>query len=215
MIDSDFETVMEYSFSARCCLREPIPEIFDAARFLDAAVSAHTAARFDLAEELFRLADLQTVREWTNSLWSAHSPYANKPMSVVQSRSRIETTASAYIPSGVRRAVLTRDGYHCRFCGIPVVAAAVCKRIHERYPTAVNWSSSIQGRHAAFQCFWLQYDHLLPRSRGGSSDADNIVVTCAGCNFGRMERLLSEVSLMDPRTREPRQSLWDGLERFL
>jgi 5-methylcytosine-specific restriction endonuclease McrA len=214
MIDSDFETVMEYSFNTRPCLREPIPEIFDAARFLDAAVSAHTASRVDLAEALFRLADLEAVREWTDSLWGAASPYL-KRMSAVQSRSEIETTASSYIPSSVRRAVLMRDGHHCRFCGIPVVSAAVRRRIHERYPATVNWSPINKDQHAAFQCLWLQYDHLVPRSRGGTSHADNIVITCAGCNFGRMESLLSEVGLTDPRTREPRQSVWDGLERFM
>jgi hypothetical protein len=42
----------------RLCLPEPIPEIADAARYLDAAVSAHLAGRTDLAESLIRLADL-------------------------------------------------------------------------------------------------------------------------------------------------------------
>lgn len=36
----------------RRCLRDPIPEIFDAARFLDAAVSAHVQGRYDVAEQL-------------------------------------------------------------------------------------------------------------------------------------------------------------------
>jgi len=45
--------------TVRQCLREPIHEIFDAARYLDAAVSAHLAGHFKLAEELIRLADMR------------------------------------------------------------------------------------------------------------------------------------------------------------
>ena len=61
---------------------------------------------------------------------------------------------------------------------------------------------------------WAQYDHLLPHSKGGNNDVNNIVVTCAPCNFGRMSYTLEEVGLIDPRTREPIRSAWDGLERF-
>jgi 5-methylcytosine-specific restriction endonuclease McrA len=61
---------------------------------------------------------------------------------------------------------------------------------------------------------WAQYDHILPHSRGGTSELSNMVVTCAPCNFGRMEFTLAEVGLADPRDRAPIRSSWDGLERF-
>jgi HNH endonuclease len=63
------------------------------------------------------------------------------------------------------------------------------------------------------QAIWLQYDHLLPHARGGSSDLSNIVVTCAPCNNGRCNLTIEEVGLSDPRLREPIRSTWDGLER--
>ncbi len=50
-------------------LSEPIREIFDAARYLDAAVSAHMAGKHQLADELIRLADMPAITEWTESLW--------------------------------------------------------------------------------------------------------------------------------------------------
>lgn len=65
--------------SARFCFRDPIPEIFDAARYLDAAVSAHLTGRRDLAEELIRLADMPAIWEWTESLWGKKSPYVQRP----------------------------------------------------------------------------------------------------------------------------------------
>ena len=61
--------------SDRGYLRKPIPEIFDAARYLDAAISAHLQGRSDLAEELIRLADIPAIREWTDSLWGKNSPH--------------------------------------------------------------------------------------------------------------------------------------------
>lgn len=61
---------------------------------------------------------------------------------------------------------------------------------------------------------WLQYDHLLPHARSGTNDLENVVITCAPCNYGRGGYTLEEVGLADPRLREPVRSTWDGLERF-
>jgi hypothetical protein len=56
------------------CLRDPIPEIFDAARHVDAAVSAHLTEDRKTADELIRLADMAAIREWTESLWGKGGP---------------------------------------------------------------------------------------------------------------------------------------------
>ena len=60
----------------------------------------------------------------------------------------------------------------------------------------------------------LQDDPVIPHARGGDNSLDNIVITCAPCNFGRMNWTLDEVGLIDPRTREPVRSTWTGLEDF-
>lgn len=118
-----------------------------------------------------------------------------------------------------RRVVIRRDGYHCRFCGIPVVDAAVRRAISITYPDVVRWGSTNRAQHAAFQCMWLQFDHLLPNSRGGESCSKNVVVTCAPCNFGRMEATLEEARLLNPLTLDPpvvwkRYREWTGFENF-
>lgn len=51
-----------------------------------------------------------------------------------------------------RAAVMLRDGYTCQYCG------------------------TAPGRH------WLTVDHVLPRSRGGRHDWDNLVTACTRCN---------------------------------
>jgi predicted restriction endonuclease len=87
-------------------------------------------------------------------------------------------------------------------------------RIRKAYPQELPWGKANIDQHAAFQAMWAQYDHIRPHSHGGTSDLDNIVVTCAPCNFGRMSFSLEEVGLADPRAREPVTTAWDGLERF-
>ena len=44
---------------------------------------------------------------------------------------------------------------------------------------------------------------------------DNLLITCAPCNYARMSFTLEEVGLADPRKREPVRSTWDGLERIM
>lgn len=204
-----------WSKTSRPCLREPIPEIADAARYLDAAVSAHLIGRSELAENLIRLADMPAIREWTESLWGS-SPYlgcrgvSDKPPNL----SNVQRAKVRMPTANVKRDLLHRDGYHCRFCGIPVIRTEVRERIKRIYPHALQWGRRNVEQHAAFQAMWVQYDHLLPHAKSGNNDLENMVITCGPCNFGRMNHTLEEVGLIDPRTREPVRSTWDGLERF-
>jgi 5-methylcytosine-specific restriction endonuclease McrA len=211
-------TASETTFSVdRFCLREPIPEIADAARYLDAAVSAHLAGHNELAGSLIRLADMPVIREWTESLWGTSSPHVQR---------RIVAGAPPSLPEDQRIAVRMptpaeerylhqRDGYHCRFCGIPVIRATIRKAMRLAYPDALPWGRTNQSQHAGFQALWATYDHVLPHSRGGDNDAENVVIACQPCNCARWHYTLEEVGLSDPRAREPVRSTWDGLERFL
>jgi hypothetical protein len=59
-----------------------------------------------------------------------------------------------------RFAILERDRFRCRYCGVePDVAT-------------------------------LQVDHVMPRSHGGSDDQKNLVTACSDCNIGKLDRLL-------------------------
>ncbi|MBW4419846.1 MAG: HNH endonuclease [Myxacorys californica WJT36-NPBG1] len=200
----------------RACLREPIPQIADAARYLDAAVSAHLAGQSDSADALIRLANMPAIRDWTESLWGSNSSYVlyrpvpDAPPSIPKHQ-RVEWR----MPTATeKRRLHQRDGFHCRFCGIPLIRMEVRKRIRSAYPKALPWGRTNVTQHAAFQAMWLQYDHLLPHARGGSNDLENMLLTCAPCNYGRRDRILQEVGLIDPRTRAILCSSWDGLERF-
>jgi 5-methylcytosine-specific restriction endonuclease McrA len=198
----------------RNCFCAPIAEIADAARYLDAAVSGHLVGRRDLAEQLIRLADIPAIRDWTESLWGRRSPYVHYRPSGLKTLPRDLRLEKRMPTAEEQRQLHLRDGYYCRFCGIPVIRSVVRNRIRASYPNALRWGKTNADQHTGFQAMWAQYDHLLPHAYGGTNDLDNVVVTCAPCNFARMDHLLEDVLLNDPRTRPPVRGSWDGLERF-
>lgn len=65
------------------------------------------------------------------------------------------------VPAGLRRAVLSRDGCACRYCG----------RLGNSLgdPDGSPW----------------HLDHDVPASRGGRSNLENLLVACAKCNLAK------------------------------
>ena len=205
---------MSHAVERQRCFREPIAQIFDAARYLDAAVSAHLAGRTRLAEELFSVANDKAVWDWTDSVWGKKSQYVRVTRSAVM-RAVAEKATKRMPTLEQRTAVLARDRYHCRYCGIPVIRAEVRKAAHRAYPLAVPWGKTNASQHAAFQAMWAQYDHVVPHTHGGRNELDNLVLACAACNFGKMHYTLEEIGIADPRLSATENSWWNGLERFL
>jgi 5-methylcytosine-specific restriction endonuclease McrA len=62
----------------------------------------------------------------------------------------------------IRARVFLRDGFACAYCG---------DRLHKRD---------------------LTIDHIVPVSRGGGHELDNLCVACKPCNSSKADRLLSE-----------------------
>lgn len=206
----------------RRCLFEPIPEIYAAAGNLNRAVDAHLNSDIGEARQLLEVANDPKIWAYTDYVWGAGAKERFGFIAVEGSPpllARAERPQPRMPPNAVKAAVIARDGYHCRFCGIPVVQSSIRQLLHKTYPDVVPWGSRNTEQHAALQCMWLQYDHVLPNGRGGDSGYDNVVVTCAPCNFGRMEITLEEAWLIDPRAEKPVATwagfeTWDGLERL-
>ncbi|QDL08452.1 HNH endonuclease [Brasilonema octagenarum UFV-E1] len=69
---------------------------------------------------------------------------------------------SRHIPASVRVSVLHKDGYKCVFCG--------------------RSSQQVQ----------LEVDHIVPFSKGGSNDLNNLQTLCTDCNRGKGARFLKK-----------------------
>lgn len=203
--------------NSRKCFREPIEEIFKASEYLENAITFHQNGEFNKANELILKADIPKIRDWTESLWGKNSVYINyrelvNSPPILKKEERIETR----MPNQTLKSkIIERDGYNCAFCGTPVIRSEIRNYIKNLYPNALKWGRKNIDQHSAFQAMWLQYDHLLPHSRGGNNDFNNIVITCAPCNFGRMQYTLEEVGLENPLHRKPIKTKWTGLERII
>ena len=87
--------------------------------------------------------------------------------------------SSEPISPGVRRRVLQRAGGCCEYC--------FCQRRFSPAPFSI--------------------EHVVPRSKGGSSEAANLALSCQGCNNYKFTHItaidpvsMDEVPLFNPRT---------------
>lgn len=144
----------------RRCFRDPIPLFSELAAFLTAAVDAHLAGDRTCADLLFRRANDQDAWLWTDSVWGKNSPYVKvTPLPAPSAVSKLPIRMPD--AAGVR-ALHARDGFHCRYCGLPVIRPEIRKKIAKAYPDAVSWGKTNRTQHAAFQAMWAQYDPLCP-----------------------------------------------------
>ncbi len=201
----------------RHCLREPIPEIFESARLLGAALNSHLEGDSAAAARHFIAANTPVVRDWAKSIMGKHRQDILQKRTVSNAPPILpkDKRVAARMPdSGERKALVAKFGYRCCFCGIPLIRKQVRIRAARLYPEAVPWGRTDASRHAAFFAMWMQFDHVLPHARGGDNSFSNLVVTCAPCNFGRMKYTLDELGLADPRAREIIRTNWSGLEEL-
>ncbi|MBX7245008.1 MAG: HNH endonuclease [Candidatus Sumerlaeaceae bacterium] len=81
-----------------------------------------------------------------------------------------------------RRNIYTRDNYTCQYCGV--------------IPPKDE----------------LTIDHVIPRSRGGKSTWDNVVLACMRCNMKKGDRMPGEIGLKLPT--QPRKPHWLECSHF-
>jgi HNH endonuclease len=203
--------------TGRTSFRTIIPEISTASGLLGAAVDAHVRGDATLAAALIRQADMPELREWLDSIWGKGSPHIHHrsvPGSPVFC-ARVDRMARRMPDTEAKRALVRRDGHHCRLCGMPVIRAEIRQHLRLTYPDVLPWGRRNVEQHVAFQVMWLQYDHVIPHARGGTNELDNMLVACAACNFGRMNYTLEEVGFSSLREIRLTTSDWDGLEKVL
>ncbi|MEU7433422.1 HNH endonuclease [Streptomyces sioyaensis] len=129
------------------------------------------------------------------------------------------------VPMGQLVRIYDRDRYTCRYCGKRTVHLAVLRMLSTAYPCEFphhpNWKADCT--HPAYIEISTSNDHVRPVSRGGASrDDDNIVTSCAGCNYRKGDLPLDVIG-MSLRPIEQGSSwrgltdlyrpLWDALNR--
>jgi len=111
-------------WASRRCLLSPIQEIFDAAELLKQACEAHNLDHVAEAADLIVKADMPILAEWTESLWGPENPEIHRYRKIENLPPLLtkDQKLSQRMPvASVRKRLIRRDGYHCRYCGIPVI----------------------------------------------------------------------------------------------
>lgn len=197
---------------------QPVPEVREAADLLTRAVAAHQRGDTNDTASLILAADFENIGVWFRTIVGPYQPaiHGERPKTLNPPVLPVGQRKPPRMPTAeTRKIVLARDDYHCRFCDSPVVPKEVILAMSKVYPAEARWSGVASEQHRFFQAMTLQYDHVLPHSRGGDSGADNIVITCAACNYGRISWTVEEAGLFDPRECPVVVSPWRGLTEFL
>ena len=210
----------------RRCFLEPIEEIFECAILLDDAATAYVNKRLAETEHLIKKADMPKLYWWTETHWGQKYPWMNR-LREIEKPEIIKTEGSP--PPTVEKEVINRDGYFCRYCGVPVIDNKARKKLLKNFPAALRWGGNNDELHCGFQALHICLDHVVPKSRGGAHEADNLVVCCWPCNNAKGDHTLAALGLENPLKREMEQDRlkycppkyretlkdWDGLMRVV
>lgn len=116
--------------------------------------------------------------------------------------------------AAARREVIARDRWRCRVCGVRVADKGAIKRLVEAFPWETRWRPPERQKHQTLRLIWGVLDHVMPWARGGSSLAENLILACNPCNYGRMNFTFEEVGIAHPFSRPAVVDEWDGLTRL-
>jgi 5-methylcytosine-specific restriction endonuclease McrA len=100
--------------------------------------------------------------------WALHAEFFEMPRpTVIRLNTYVRVPRDAHSRKITRRAIFARDHWTCQYCGT--------------------------GRGTGHTS--LTVDHVIPRSKGGSSSWDNIVTCCAPCNRRKGDRLPKQANM--------------------
>ncbi len=116
-------------------------------------------------------------------------------------------------PARLQDKVFERDGYRCRYCGNKLISQHILKEFAKKLnsPSFTKGSTNLTS-HAVIHLTWPAADHVVPWSYGGTTTLDNLVASCAPCNYGKADFTLEQIGISDPFSRKPFIDEWNGLK---
>jgi 5-methylcytosine-specific restriction endonuclease McrA len=115
-------------------------------------------------------------------------------------------------PAKLQKQVFERDSYHCRYCGGKLISQEFLKTFIKSLKSPLfSRGESNLNTHGIIHLTWPVADHVIPWNKGGRTSLDNLVSSCAPCNYGKDGYTIEQLGLIDPFTRPAKISDWDGL----
>ena len=187
--------------------------VVGSAQRTEAALVALESGRPEKAHELWKSVDgpalLQAWDSWNEQIrllgprWKTDRPEPIGP-------------PGGFVTASMAKRIYERDGYRCRYCGMPVFTRWKGSRIRQLIAAFPDLTpgmrvvgNSLLGtgknggiRNVDYQkILWSMAapDHVFPRSLGGDATFDNLVTSCSGCNYGKVDLTLEQMGVRPPR----------------
>lgn len=210
----------DYWALRRCCL-PPIEEHYIAASLISEAADFYLAGDHERAKERIIECDMPILHDWSDALWGLKKYVTESEFHYIHRRRNDPhkpTKATEKVPRSqsviLQRELLARDGYHCRFCSMPLVGKQAAGVLRKAYPETIRWGGRNREKHPVLHTMKIEFDHIVPHALGGGDTIENMVVACGPCNCAREDHTLAEYGLHDPRDFPTIKSDWDGLTRI-
>jgi 5-methylcytosine-specific restriction endonuclease McrA len=115
-------------------------------------------------------------------------------------------------PAKLQKQVFERDSYHCRYCGGKLISQEFLKTFIKSLKSPLfSRGETNLNTHGIIHLTWPVADHVIPWNKGGRTSLDNLVSSCAPCNYGKDGYTIEQLGLIYPLTRPAKISDWDGL----
>ena len=155
----------------------------------------------------------EEIREFytKHAIWAFKTRASNKP-------TKNKALQKLRMPSmRVRNEIFLRDGYVCQYCSLPVVNTRVFHEFSKSIGTnQFSSEKSDTKANGIVLGFSATVDHVDPYSSGGDSNMQNLVTTCWGCNFGKLNYSTEDLRINDPRNSPKKVNyVWNGLIDYI
>ena len=115
-------------------------------------------------------------------------------------------------PRKFQDAVFLRDGYKCRYCGNRLISQNFMRLFIKKLNSSLFQRGKYNSTtHGVIHIYWPVADHVIPWSKGGRTNLENLVSSCATCNYGKAGYTIEQLGIQDPFNRSPIIDNWNGL----
>ena len=118
-------------------------------------------------------------------------------------------------PAKIQQKVFERDAYHCRYCGGKVISQEFLRSFIKSLNSPLfSRGETNLSTHGIIHITWPVADHVIPWNKGGRTCLDNLVSSCAPCNYGKDGYMIEQLGIADPFERSAKNSNWDGFNNY-
>lgn len=181
--------------------------------FIEAVHSFQKGER-DLALSIIDNIDSDTITKW----YVEHGQMSGRIRAIILNHPKLKSIPTEErdperSPRRFQEKVFMRDNYHCRYCGNKVFSQRFLKAFSKLLdaPNFRRGHTNLE-THAIFHLGWPVAVHIVPWNIGGTTTLENLVTSCAPCNYGKDGYTIEQIGIENPLSRPIINSNWIGFD---